>query len=316
MGSCSADSVGRVTSSAKISAALLFNPSAGRLSTRDRDEVIRMLKTHFVLEVLETDGRGSALSHSQAIAANGVKLVIAFGGDGVVNEVANGLVGTASTLGIIPGGTMNVFARALGLPRDMGEAATYLARRAGEPSREIHLGKMGERYFTFAAGCGFDAEAAELVERDVPNKRRFGEIFFYWNAFRVLAGSYRHRDPSMTVSGSFGEVPVSMAIACNAGPYAYLKGRAVELAPEVRLDKGLDLFALKRMRLEALPFYAWESVVAGSISRHRDALLAHDLTGFTVTAETPFARHVDGEPLEPALCETFSIARNALKVLA
>lgn len=278
--------------------------------------MVGLLRTHFTLVVLETQGRGSALEHSRELASAGVKLVIAFGGDGVVNEVANGVAGSASSLGIIPGGTMNVFARALGLPRVMHEAAASLVRRAEHPPRVVPLGKMDERYFTFAAGCGFDAEAADLVERDVPNKRRFGEIFFYWSAFRVLASTYRHRNPTMTASGDFGEIPVSMAIACNAGPYAYLKGRAVQLAPEVELTKGLDLFALRRMRLKALPFYAWESVVAGSISRHRDAYLAHDLPGFKVTADAPFARHVDGEPLEPRTSATFSVERDALRVLA
>lgn len=303
-------------SKGKTSAALIFNPGAGRLSRADRDRIVAVLHSRFALEVVETAGRGSALKHSQAFANAGVKLVVGFGGDGVVNEVVNGLAGSVSSLGIIPGGTMNVFARALGLPRSIEDAARFVSRRYDEPPRQVHLGKMGERYFTFAAGCGFDAEAAELVERDVPNKRRFGEIFFYWNAARVLAGTYRHRDPSMTVSGDFGEVPVSMAIACNAGPYAYLAGRAVNLAPEVDITKGLDLFALRRMRLEALPFYAWESVISGSISRHRDAFLAHDLVRFTVNAESPFACHVDGEPLEPATSATFSLHRDALRVLA
>lgn len=305
-----------MTISTRIAAAVVVNPSAGRMSAAERTAVVNDLRGKFVLEVVETERRGSGQRHARELADAGVPLIIAFGGDGIVNEVVNGVVGTASSLGVIPGGTMNVFARALGLPRSPQAATAFLARRAAEPPREVHLGKMGNRFFTFAAGCGFDAEAADLVERDVPNKRRFGEIFFYWSAFRVLAGSYRHRNPSMVVSGDFGEIPVSMAIACNAGPYAYLAGRAVELAPEVDLTLGLDLFALKRMRLEALPFYAWESVVAGSISRHRDAFLAHDLSGFTVTADTPFARHVDGEPLEPALSETFSLEPDALRVMA
>lgn len=305
-----------MTITIRTAAAVVVNPSAGRMSAVDRATIVADLKEHFILEVVETERRGSGQAHARELAAAGVPLIIAFGGDGIVNEVVNGVVGTASSLGIVPGGTMNVFARALGIPRLPSAAVSFLARRAVEPPRQVHLGKMGDRHFTFAAGCGFDAEAAELVERDVPNKRRFGEIFFYWSAFRVLAGSYRHRNPSMTITGDFGQIPVSMAIACNAGPYAYLAGRAVELAPEVDLVAGLDLFALRRMRLEALPFYAWESVVAGSISRHHDAFLAHDLSSFTVTAESPFARHVDGEPMEPALRETFSLERDALRVMA
>jgi diacylglycerol kinase family enzyme len=175
---------------------------------------------------------------------------------------------------------------------------------------------VDDRYFTFSAGCGFDAEAAERVERYVPAKRRLGELFFYWSAFRVLTGSYRHREPSMTVRGSFGEERVSMMIASNAGPYAYLFGRPIEIAPRVLLDGGLDLFALKTMRIEALPLYAWRCVVSGDLVDHPDVLYATDLDAFELSADEPFPRHVDGEPLSPARTARFETAREILKVKA
>ena len=211
---------------------------------------------------------------------------------------------------------MNVFARALGIPKEPLAAVRHLTERIGKPAREVNLGCANERYFTFSAGCGFDAEAAELVERDIPSKKRFGEVFFYWSAFRVLAGAYRHRDPTMTLSGPFGDIPVSMVVGCNTGPYAYLAGRAVRLTPKVELDKGLDVFALKKMRVEALPRYAWETAIAGDISGHKDAFYEHDLESFTVRSDQPFLRHVDGEPLEPSDQVTFSLARRALRVHA
>jgi diacylglycerol kinase family enzyme len=174
---------------------------------------------------------------------------------------------------------------------------------------------MDDRYFTFSAGCGFDAEAADRVERDFRSKRTFGELFFYWSAVRVLAGTYRHRNPSMTLSGDFGRVPVAMAIGCNAGPYAYLGGRAVKLAPAVSLDGGLDVFALRSMRIEALPFYAWRAVVSGDLVHHRDTFYASGLDRFEISAEAPFARHVDGEPLGPATSARFEVVPDVLKVV-
>lgn len=305
-----------IAASSRPPAVAIVNPSAGRLSSAARAEVFKSLGELFRLEVLTTSGRDDGIKLAQDAAESGVSTVIAFGGDGHVNEVCNGLAGTASSLAIIPGGTMNVFARALGLPRDPLAAVSHLRSLLGRPSREVNLGKANDRYFTFSAGCGFDAEAAELVERDIPNKRRFGEVFFYWSAFRVLAGAYRHRDPTMTLSGPSGDVPVSMAVGCNTGPYAYLAGRAVRLAPKVDLDKGLDVFALKKMRVEALPTYAWETVVAGDISGHRDALYEHDLDSFSVRSDEPFLRHVDGEPLDPATEVHFSLAKKALRVHA
>ena len=211
---------------------------------------------------------------------------------------------------------MDVFARALSIPLDPYAAINRLWERRAEAPRSVPLGLMDDRYFTFSAGCGFDAEAAERVERYVPAKRRFGQAFFYWSAFRVLAGTYRHRKPTMTMKGDFGEVDVSMAIASNAGPYAYIGNRAVHIAPRVTLEGGIDVFGLRTMRIEALPVYAWRCLVSGDLVHHRDSFYESDLEWFEVRSERAFSRHVDGEPLPPARSARFSVVRDALKVLA
>jgi diacylglycerol kinase family enzyme len=304
-----------ISGESKPPAVLIVNPNAGRARPQEREDVVGALEARFRLEVFTTTGRDAGIGLAADAAAHGVRLVIAYGGDGHVNEVLNGIAGTSSALGIIPGGTMNVFARALGIARDPFEAVERLGRSSEDSDRMVNLGRMDGRYFSFSAGCGFDAEAAELVEREVRNKKRFGEIFFYWGALRVLAGAYRHRNPTMVMSGVFGEIPVAMAIACNAGPYAYLAGRGVAITPEVRLEGGLDVFALKRMRIESLPWYTLRSL-GGKLTGHRDAVYEKDLTEFEIRSETPFHRHVDGEPLEPSTSAHFSLARGALKVRA
>ncbi|MDQ3877888.1 MAG: hypothetical protein M3290_06015 [Actinomycetota bacterium] len=297
-------------------AVVVINPNAGRFDSEEAERVVDRLSTRLRTEVVTTGARDVGISLAAEAAAAGVPLVVAFGGDGHVNEVANGLAGTGSALGIIPGGTMNVFARALDIPLDPLRAADHLIAALDVPERTVPLGRMDERYFTFSAGCGFDAEAAERVERDIPAKRRFGELFFYWSAFRVLASTYRHRNPSMLLEGPFGTVPVAMAVACNAGPYAYLAGRSIHLAPDVDLEAGLDIFALKRMRLEAFPLYAWRSIFSGQFIDHPDAFYRHDLTSFEVHAQQPFARHVDGEPLEPRTSSRFELVADILRVRA
>jgi diacylglycerol kinase family enzyme len=303
-----------ISASQRLPAALIVNPNAGRLSPHLHEAVIEALSERFDLQAYSTTGRETAIGMAAQVAERGVPLVIAFGGDGHVNEVVNGVAGTGSALGLIPGGTMNVFARALELPLDPMQAVERLEKAAALAPRTVPLGKMDDRLFTFSAGCGFDAEAAERVERYVPVKRRMGELFFFWSAFRVLAGTYRHRNPSMELRGDFGSIPVAMAIACNAGPYAYLVGRPINLAPDVRLDAGLDVFALRKMRVEALPFYVWASVMSGGVSRHPDAFYASDLEHFEVVAQRPFARHVDGEPLPASQRARFSLVRDALRV--
>ena len=304
-----------IAAGARPSGVLIVNPGAGGASTERRLQVVDEIRQRLRVDVYETPARDAGIDVAARAAAAGAPAVIAFGGDGLVNEVANGVAGTPTALAIVPGGTMNVFARALGIPTDPIEAVTALVARWDAGPRTVPLGKMDDRYFTFSAGCGFDAEAAGRVERDFRSKRTFGELFFYWSAFRVLAGTYRHRSPSMTLKGEFGEVPVAMTIACNAGPYAYFAGRAVNLAPEVSLDGGLDVFALKNMRIEALPLYAWRAVVSGDLVHHGDTFYATDLPGFEVIAEEPFARHVDGEPLAPAPSVTFEVVPDALKVM-
>ncbi|MDP9068054.1 MAG: hypothetical protein M3N53_06885 [Actinomycetota bacterium] len=295
-------------------AVLIVNPNAGRLSESVRNDVIDVLRARFRLDVYATTARDTGIAIAQEVTEGEGQLVIAFGGDGHVNEVANGVAGTTSRMAIVPGGTMNVFARALGLPLDPFKAIDHLVASLGRTPRRVNLGRVDDRYFTFSAGCGFDAEAAERVERYVPNKRRFGELFFYWSAFRVLAGSHRHRKPTMTLRGPFGSERVAMAIASNAGPYAYLIDRPISVAPNVRLEAGLDVFALRSMRIEAFPMYAWRSAVAGDLSGHPDAFYASDLNSFELEGDRPFSRHVDGEPLSPRRSARFEIVRDALRV--
>ena len=295
---------------------VVVNPNAGRLTEQVRTDVVAELRARFEVDAYSTTARGSGVGLTKDLVERGAKVVVAFGGDGHVNEVVNGVAGTDATLAIIPGGTMNVFSRALGIPLDPFKAIDHLERSIDDPPRLVPLGKMNERYFTFSAGCGFDAEAAERVERYVPAKRRFGEVFFYWSAFRVLAGSFRNRAPTMTLKGPWGEEMVAMAIASNAGPYAYLMGRPVSIAPEVKLEGGIDVFALKSMRLEALPLYAWRVAISGDLIQHPDAFYEADLQTFEVSAEEPFSRHVDGEPLPPSHTARFTVEPDILKVLA
>lgn len=293
---------------------LIVNPNAGRLGERTRSEVVAALRARFDIEAYSTTGRDTGIAIAAGAAEAGARLVIAFGGDGHVNEVCNGVAGTPASLGIVPGGTMNVFARSLGIPSDPYLAIDQLERALDGPPRDVTLGMMDDRYFTFSAGCGFDAEAANRVDRYVPSKRRFGEAFFYWSAFRVLLGTYRHRNPWMTLKGDFGEVKVVMAIASNTGPYAYLAGRPIEIAPDVRLEGGIDVFALTTMRVENLPSYALRCILSGDLAGHPDAFYASNRDWFELSAEQAFERHVDGESLPPSSTARFSVAPGVLKV--
>jgi diacylglycerol kinase family enzyme len=304
-----------IARSTKPPAVLIINPASGRMSAAHRADVATQLGRHFKLDVISTTARDAAIGLTREAVESDPTVVIALGGDGHVNEVVNGLVGSKVPLGIIPGGTMNVFARALGIPTKPSEAVVHLVQGAKQDPLSVPLGKMDDRYFTFSAGCGFDAETATRVENHLFSKRRLGEPFFYWSAFRVLLGVHRHRDPSMILEGPWGRVPVAMAVAANCGPYAYLIGRAVELTPQVRLDAGIDVFAMRSMRIEQLPWYAFVTAIEGNLTKHSEAFYRSDLRSFRVTAAKPFARHTDGEPLAKSTEASFSVEDGAIRVI-
>ncbi|HEX2196508.1 MAG TPA: acylglycerol kinase family protein, partial [Actinomycetota bacterium] len=107
-----------IAAATRPSGVLIVNPGAGSADDARRLEVVDEVRRRCRVEVYETPARDAGIDVAAQAAETGVASVIAFGGDGLVNEVANGVAGTATALAILPGGTMNVFARALGIPND------------------------------------------------------------------------------------------------------------------------------------------------------------------------------------------------------
>src|SRR6476646_5955128 len=133
------------------------------MSARERDVLAHALGGADELQIEETANRGHAAALACRAMRSNVDVVVALGGDGTVNEIVNGLLTDGvhdgvPALGIVPAGSTNVFARALGLPNDPIEATGVLleALRAGR-RRRVSVGRLDERWFVFAAGVGFDA---------------------------------------------------------------------------------------------------------------------------------------------------------------
>ena len=142
-------------------ALLVVNRQATTTSERSRDVLVGALRSVTELEVAHTRRRGHASTLAAEAASSGVGLVVTLGGDGTVNEVVNGLMSVGAdadqrpALAVVPGGSTNVFARALGLPRDWAEATgVILAALRDRRYRTIGLGRADRRYFTFCAGLG------------------------------------------------------------------------------------------------------------------------------------------------------------------
>lgn len=295
-------------------AELIMNPEARGVTPAMRSVVESALKGRFKLGTVTTESRDAGFAAAREAVDAGADLVVAFGGDGLVNEVVNGIAGSDVTLAIVPGGTMNVLARALGIPRGILEATDLILRKAGnaEPS-EVRLGKANDRFFTFVAGCGFDADTAALVESHKTSKRRFGEPFFYAAGFLTFLSRYAGRQPFLRCSGPFGDESGVGVIALNSGIYAYLAGRGVKLGTTDPVHGTLDLFLLRRMRVTRLPNYAIGAFLTGNFGS--DALSVPALTHFTVESEEAFSFHCDGEPLPPTEHVDVSVSEEMLHIL-
>ena len=296
-----------------LRAHLIMNPEARGVTPSLQHLMATALEARFKLDVTETHARDAGVDVARDAVDSGAELLIAFGGDGLVNEVVNGMVGSDATLAIIPGGTMNVFARNLGVPTNPTEAADHILRIAGDiEPRRMSLGLANDRYFTFACGCGFDAEAAARVESHRSAKRRYGEPYFYAAALATFAASYALKKPFLTCEGEFGTEEVVLAVGLVGHAYAYLAGRPLRLSPNGPPDGGLGLFMVRRLSFIHLPRYAFGAVTGrfgpGAVS------LA-ELDEFIVSGDEAVAYHVDGETLEPASKVHVRPAPHTLSVL-
>ncbi|GAA1970423.1 diacylglycerol/lipid kinase family protein [Catenulispora subtropica] len=306
-------------------ALLVMNPKATSTTTRTRDVLSHALAGELETEIGETAYRGHAAELAREAAESGFDLIVALGGDGTVNEVVNGIL-TADLpdgaprpdLGVVPGGSTNVFARALGLPNDPVEATGILLDALHENrSRPVSMGRADDRYFTFTAGFGFDAAVVGMVE----DRRRAGHKstggLYVRSALRHFWNGLDRRNPPIAMKLADGtEIPaLFLAVVTNTSPWTYLGNKPIVITPESSFDHGLDLFGVTRMsggaalRIVRHMFTDSEKLVRG-----RNVCVHHDLAEFTLTASVPTDFQVDGDHLGLRESVTFRAIRDALRV--
>jgi len=273
------------------------------MSARERDVLAHALGGADELQIEETANRGHAAALACRAMRSNLDVVVALGGDGTVNEIVNGLLTDGvhdgvPALGIVPAGSTNVFARALGLPNDPIEATGVLleALRAGR-RRRVSVGRLDERWFVFAAGVGFDAAIIAGVER-LRQKGRKSTIRLYTRVgLREFLRADRRR-PQLHIDLPDGTVidDVYMAIVANADPWTYVGQRPLRPTPEASLDGGLELYARTRMGIVSA------SLSLLSMARRRPrggigASVSHDLPGLVIRADSAVPIQVDGDLL-------------------
>jgi diacylglycerol kinase family enzyme len=319
-------------------ALLVVNPAATTTSARVRDVISTALSRDLKLDVATTEYRGHARDLARKAAESGeIELVVALGGDGTVNEAVNGLLHhgpdprSLPKLAVVPGGSTNVFARALGLPNDAVEATGALldALRAGS-SRTVGLGLVSgtpgtedegvpNRWFTFCAGLGFDAGVVGRVEQQRELGKRSTHALYLRQVARQFLGD-PHRRHGTIVLERPDEQPVeglSTAIVCNTSPWTYLGNRPVYASPEASFDTALDLLGVTKMSTVSGTRYATQLLRStperGPRGKHTVGL--HDLTDFTLHSQAPLPFQVDGDHLGLRTSATFTGVRRALRVI-
>ena len=218
---------------------VIINPVATKMSDRLKSLVVYALQGRYDVTTVETEAKGHGVELARQAAADGYDVVLAFGGDGTVNEAANGLVGTSTALTCLPGGNNNVVAKLLGIPTDVVDATEHLLGLADAwAPRAVDLGTVNGRHFTFAAGMGLDASVVERVDRNPALKKRFGPFYYVQCAITTFLRKYVVNPPRLEVEVDGRTVGGVSLFVQNAENYTYFNHRAVPLVEGARFDSG------------------------------------------------------------------------------
>ena len=290
------------------------------------DLAVRSLTGLVDLKVERTKYRGHA--RELAAAARG-ELIIVLGGDGSINEVVNGVMsrdghdagGDGSDarrplIAVIPGGGANVLARALGLPVDAAEAIRRVREViAAGRYRTIGLGLAADRYFTFSAGLGMDAETVREVERLRAAGRRESTPLFLRTMMRQYYRTDR-RQSALTLERD-GQPPINdlfLTIITNRSPWTYFRDRPLLPVPNPDFNSGLDVLALRRIRLTTIFNAVGQMLyIRSRPPRGRDMLSVLGSASFTVRSARSIAFQVDGEYLGETEAVEFQFVPHALR---
>jgi diacylglycerol kinase family enzyme len=304
-------------------ALLIVNPHATTTTPVRREVIVHALASDVDLDVVQTRYRGHAARVAEGAAREGFGLVLTLGGDGTVNEVVNGILrgrpgAAAPLLGALPGGSANVFTRALGLPTDPVDATGRLLRSLPTGrARTIGLGLAGQRYFCFNAGLGLDAEVVRVVEGLRARGRVASAALYVRTAARQFATVTDRREPALRMErdGAGAVNGLYLGIVSNASPWTYLGQRPVRASPRASFDTGLDLFALRKLGTLGTLNVLRQMLGCDGGPAGRHVLSLHDQDALTFRAARPTAFQVDGEYVGEREHVVLRSIPNALRVL-
>jgi diacylglycerol kinase family enzyme len=307
---------------------LVVNPRATTTSPRVIDVIVHALSDELDLDVTVTTHRGHGILLGERAREQELDLVVTLGGDGVVNEVVNGMLmdgpgDRVPVLATVPGGSANVFARSLGIPNDAVEATGVLLDRIRAGTfRTIGLGTANDRWFLANAGIGIDAEIIAAMERHRHAGRAATPVRYFTTALHAYFRGTDRREPALTLTRTDPQTHaverlegVFFAFVQNTSPWTFFGTWPVNPCPDASLDAGLDVFAMRRMRVPTALIATRRMLTSRSGGSVRGGIVNwHDQPGFTLTAQRPVAFQIDGEGMGAITEAVFTSHPQALRV--
>jgi diacylglycerol kinase family enzyme len=300
---------------------IIVNPYATTVSDRLKNLVVYALRGSYQVEAVETESRDHATALCREAARQHYDVVVAFGGDGTVNEAANGLAGSDTPLSCLPGGRTNVYCRMLGIPIDPVDATEHLLRLTDDwRPRRVDVARLNDRYFLFSAGVGLDASVVERVDAHPRLKARLGEWYYTTVALRVFARRYLFKPPRLEATLGEERIEGVTSVVQNAAPYTFFGNRPVHIAEGATLDSGtLSGVVLERASPIDVPTVGVRALSERwALGRHRRVTAFSGLEALEVRSldERELPIQVDGDYIGEVPSARFAVEPGGLLVVA
>jgi diacylglycerol kinase family enzyme len=300
---------------------IIVNPYATTVSDRLKNLVVYALRGSYEVDAIDTEARDHATELTRDAAREGYDVVVAFGGDGTVNEAANGLAGSNTPLSCLPGGRANVYCRMLGIPADVVDATEHLLRIADDwRPRRVDLGDVNGRKFTFSAGVGLDASVVERVDAHPRLKARLGEWYYTVTGVNTFTRRYLVNPPRLEAILGDERVAGVSAIIQNAAPYTYFGSRPVEMAEGASLSSGdLAGLVLERARPTDIPTIIWRALSKRArVTKHRHVHPFSGVRELTLRSldDRPLPLQVDGDYIGEVSEAKFGVTPRGITVVS
>lgn len=277
----------------------------------------RLSQFHDV-QVVETNRRGHATRFAEDAARRGIDVVVAYGGDGTLNEVATGVATTNTALAVLPGGSTNVFARTLGMPNDAVAAVDHIVDALNRNDiSPIGLGRANGRYFTFHTGLGYDAAVVKWVEQRAALKRYAGHPLFVLAALKTFFVDFDRKRPHFSLEFADGSTTENgyFSIVMNTNPYTYLGNRPLDIVPSTSLSTGLSVVTFTTMKPTHILRTLARALQGGGVKPAPWLDIHTDVRRVTASDKRAFAYQLDGDYLGEIQNIEFEYVPNALRLV-